>query len=93
MTEVKASSFGSAIKNAVQDYSDPIAAALAVQALANEVHDLAGWPSPPQIVATISRPDSERVVLSWNIDLSPLGRILPKGRPVRFCDRSFGAGK
>jgi hypothetical protein len=82
VTEVKAKEFSPAINNANLDFGDPGAARVAVQALVDEIHDLAGWTTRPNISASVTSARPGHTSVTWNLDLTPIGAAL--GTPGNF---------
>lgn len=77
LIEVKASSFGPAIDNALHDSTDPQRSALIIQALLDEIYPILGWKDPPKVEAKIvSLPGKHQI--SWNVNLKEISKSLGK---------------
>ena len=77
-TEVKASSFGTAIDNAKKDYGDPQRSALLIQALMDEIFPLLNLKEPPIVKSQITE-QSGKVIISWNVNFEKVSQQLGKG--------------
>ncbi len=70
--EVKADDFGAAVSAAVNDLQDPRRAALFVQALVDDSHELLGLGRPPEVTAVVST-SGDLTNTAWNVNLPALG--------------------
>jgi hypothetical protein len=71
--EVKAKEFGVAIDNALHDLEEPRRAALLVQALMDDVHDLLPDGKRPEVTAEVTSGPKGRTTVKWSVDLKAIG--------------------